>query len=98
VSAAHPPTSCGCPSVLRHVITCRQVHPELAALPAEMPHNVEVTIAIGPCGPVVMPIINAQGGPAGALLSPNLARGLARMLLLKADEVERNQAEAARAA
>jgi hypothetical protein len=89
---------CGCPSTLFHLVTCPRVHPELAGLPAEMPPGVDVTIAIGPNGPVVMPIINAQGGPAGALLTPDHARGLARMLLLKADEVERNKAEADRAA
>jgi hypothetical protein len=98
VSAAHPSPSCGCPSVLFHLITCPGTHPELAALPTEMPHNVEVAVAHGPDGHLVVPTITTFDGTSGALLTPRLARGLARMLLLKADEAERNNAETALAA
>lgn len=83
-----PKPPCGCPSIFRHLSVCPTAHPEIAALPSEMPDGVSINVDREVMGPVVALDLDSD---AAAYLLPIHARAVARALLLAADEAERAQ-------
>jgi hypothetical protein len=74
--------SCLCASQLFHDFDCPKAHPEVAALPKELPEGVTVSALRGQ--------VSVQFSGDG-LVDPAKARALARALLLKADEADRQE-------
>lgn len=84
----NPKPPCGCPSIYRHLTVCPTAHPEIAALPAEMPRGVSIDVDGEVMGQIVALNLDSV---TEAYLLPIHARAVARALLLAADEAERAQ-------
>lgn len=74
--------TCACPSQLFHEYDCPRLHSEIHALPKELPPGASVSARRGHVA------ARLQGKP----MDPAHARGVARALLVAADEAERQEA------
>lgn len=79
---------CGCPDFSKHLSTCRLVLPAaISALPEQLPVGVVVeSLHLRGIGNVYLSDV---GGIRG--MTPDEARGLAKALLLKAEEAGREE-------